>query len=154
MSVAKDADELGVQLVRFMRAVNRAKSQMARHGPDGLERLAYAALFCLVHDGPQRTGKLAELLHAEISTVSRESRSLVAHGLVERRADPIDGRACVLAATPEGERVFEENRKHRNRWLAAILADWPAEDRSAMTELLDRLNTGIEKTPPQMADQK
>ncbi|MEU7769608.1 MarR family winged helix-turn-helix transcriptional regulator [Nocardia sp. NPDC049190] len=154
MSVAEDADELGVQLVRFMRAVNRAKLQMTRHGPDSLDRLAYAALFCLVHDGPQRTGKLAELLRAEISTVSRESRSLVAHGLVERRADPIDGRACVLAATPEGERVFEENRKHRNRWLAAILADWPSEDRAAVTELLARLNTGIETTPPQLADQK
>ncbi|WP_228001800.1 MarR family winged helix-turn-helix transcriptional regulator [Nocardia australiensis] len=154
MSVAQDADELGVQLVRLMRAINRTKTQINRHGPDGLDRLAYAALFCLVHDGPQRTGKLAELLHAEISTISRESRSLVAHGLVERRADPIDGRVCVLAATPEGERVLEQNRELRNRWFAAILADWPTEDRSAMNELLDRLNTGIEKTPFQLADQK
>ncbi|MGO4647554.1 MarR family winged helix-turn-helix transcriptional regulator [Nocardia sp. 2YAB30] len=148
------ADRVGVQLVRFMRAINRAKSQLSKHGPDGLERLGYAVLFSLVRDGPQRTGKLAELLHAETSTISRQSRSLVAHGLVERRADPIDGRACVLAATAEGERVFEENRILRNRWLAEILADWPAEDRGTLTDLLDRLNTGIETTPRQTADQK
>ncbi|MEU1997438.1 MarR family winged helix-turn-helix transcriptional regulator [Nocardia gamkensis] len=142
------ADELGQRLVRFMRAVNRAKWLPARPGPDGLERLAYSVLFCLVHEGPQRAGRLAELLHTEASTISRQSRSLVAHGLVERRADPVDGRACVLAATAEGVRVFEENRALRNRWLADILADWPATDRDTLTALLDRLTAGIETTTP------
>ncbi|QIS03115.1 MarR family transcriptional regulator [Nocardia brasiliensis] len=147
------ADQVGVELVRFMRAITRAKARMAQPGPDGIERLAYSVLFCLVHDGPQRTGKLAELLHAEISTISRQSRSLVAHGLVERRADPIDGRACVLAATEEGVRVFEANRQQRNRWLAGILADWPAADRTTLTDLLARLNEGIESTPRDTAEQ-
>ncbi|WP_454199430.1 MarR family winged helix-turn-helix transcriptional regulator [Nocardia sp. Marseille-Q1738] len=148
------ADELGKQLVRFMRAVNRTKSQLAKAGPDGLERLAYSVLFCLVHEGPQRAGRIAELLHAEASTISRQSRSLVAHGLVERRADPVDGRACVLAATAEGVRVFEENRALRNRWLADILADWSARDRDTLTGLLDRLTAGIETTSRQPADWK
>ncbi|WP_280268704.1 MarR family winged helix-turn-helix transcriptional regulator [Nocardia wallacei] len=140
------ADQLGAQLVRLMRAIGRTKSQLAKHGPDGLERLAYAVLFCLVHDGPQRTGKLAEMLHAETSTISRQTRSLVSHGLVERRADPVDGRACVLVPTAEGVRVFEENRRIRNRWLAELIADWPDHDRAALTDLVERLVAGIEKT--------
>lgn len=149
-----DADRLGAQLIRFVRAVNRAKTQLSKTGPDGLEKLAYAMLFCLVHDGPQRTGKLAEQLHAEISTISRQTRSLVAHGLVERRADPIDGRACVLAATDEGVRVFAENRRLRNLWIAEVMADWPDADRSTLIALLDRLNCGIESTPPSTAEPK
>ncbi|WP_280382197.1 MarR family winged helix-turn-helix transcriptional regulator [Nocardia wallacei] len=140
------ADQLGAQLVRLMRAIGRTESQLAKHGPDGLERLAYAVLFCLVHDGPQRTGKLAEMLHAETSTISRQTRSLVSHGLVERRADPVDGRACVLVPTAEGVRVFEENRRIRNRWLAELIADWPDHDRAALTDLVERLVAGIEKT--------
>ncbi|MEU7143373.1 MarR family transcriptional regulator [Nocardia sp. NPDC046473] len=147
-----DADRLGAQLVRFVRLINRTKTQLSEHGPDGLERLAYAVLFCLVHDGPQRTGKLAEQLHSEISTISRQTRTLVEHGLIERRADPIDGRACVLAATAEGVRVFERNRRRRNLWIARLLADWPIEERSALTDLLDRLNTAIETTPPRMTE--
>ncbi|ONM48922.1 MarR family winged helix-turn-helix transcriptional regulator [Nocardia donostiensis] len=146
------ADRLGVQLSRFVRAINRAKAQLPE--PDGLERPALAVLYCLVHEGPQRTGKLAELLHAELSTISRQSASLVRHGLVERRADPIDGRACVLAATAEGERVLERSREARAHWLAEILADWPAQDRGTLVALIDRLNTGIEKTPRHPADQK
>ncbi|RDI46346.1 MarR family winged helix-turn-helix transcriptional regulator [Nocardia mexicana] len=140
------ADQLGAQLVRLMRAIGRTKSQLAKHGPDGLERLAYAVLFCLVHDGPQRTGKLAEMLHAETSTISRQTRSLVSHGLVERRADPVDGRACVLVPTAEGVRVFEENRRVRNRWIAELIADWPEHDRATLTDLVERLVAGIEKT--------
>ncbi|GAB2702856.1 MarR family winged helix-turn-helix transcriptional regulator [Nocardia thraciensis] len=140
------ADQLGAQLVRLMRAIGRTRSQLAKHGPDGLERLAYAVLFCLVHDGPQRTGKLAELLHAETSTISRQTRSLVSHGLVERRADPVDGRACVLVPTAEGVRVFEENRRIRNRWIAELITDWPEQDRATLTDLVERLVAGIEKT--------
>jgi DNA-binding MarR family transcriptional regulator len=142
-----DADRLGTQLVRFMRAMGRSKTRLAKHGPEGLDRLAYAVLFCLVHDGPQRTGKLAEQLHAEISTISRQTRSLVSHGMVERRADPVDGRACVLAATEEGVRVFEETRLQRNLWLAGILADWSQGERTALITLLDKLNAEIEMTP-------
>lgn len=147
------ADELGVQLVRFVRLINKAKSQVAKQGPDGIERAAYAILFHLIHDGPQRTSKLAETLHAEISTISRQSSSLVQHGLVERQADPEDGRACLLAPTTEGLRVFEENRRQRNRWLAEVLADWPEEDRELLNKLLDRLNSGIETSIPHVADQ-
>ncbi|WP_024802573.1 MarR family winged helix-turn-helix transcriptional regulator [Nocardia sp. BMG51109] len=140
------ADQLGAQLVRLVRAIGRTKSQLTKHGPDGLERLAYAVLYCLVQDGPQRTGKVAELLHAETSTISRQVRYLVSHGLVERRADPVDGRACVLAATEEGERVFEENRSIRNHRIAQMLADWPEDERAVLTRLVERLVTSIEKT--------
>lgn len=142
------ADDLGRELVRLMRAMGRAKSQITRAGPDGLERAAYGLLFCLVHDGPQRTSQLAENLHTEISTVSRQASALVGHGLVARQADPDDGRATLLAPTEEGVRVFEENRKQRNQWLADITADWPAGEREQLTALLDRLTSRIETFQP------
>jgi DNA-binding MarR family transcriptional regulator len=146
------ADNLGHELVRLVRLINRAKSQVAKMGPDSIERAAYAILFCLIHEGPQRTSKLAEFLHSEISTISRQSSSLVQHGLVERLADPEDGRACLLAPTKEGLRVFEENRKQRNQWLAEVLSDWSEEDRLTLCALFGRLNTDLEKTSPQLAD--
>jgi DNA-binding MarR family transcriptional regulator len=147
------ADDLGYQLVRFIRLINRAKSQVAKQGPDGIERAAYAILLCLIHEGPQRTSHLAEFLHSEISTISRQSSSLVQHGLVQRQADPEDGRACLLAPTAEGLRVFEENRKQRNQWLVEVLADWTDEDRQTLNALFSRLNSGIEANLPQLAEQ-
>ena len=146
------ADRLGRELVRFVRLINKAKSQVSAPGPDGIERAAYAILFALIHEGPQRTSKLAEFLHAEISTISRQSSSLVQHGLVERQADPEDGRACLLAATAEGMRVFEENRKQRNQWLAEVLGDWSEDDRRTFHRLFARLNSAIEEHSPHLAD--
>lgn len=142
------ADELGRELVRLMRAMGRAKSQITSSGPDGLERAAYGLLFCLVHDGPQRTSQLAENLHTEISTVSRQISALVSHELVERQADPDDGRACLLAPSAEGVRVFERNRRMRNEWLAEITSDWPSGEREQLTDLLDRLTSRIETFEP------
>ena len=146
------ADSLGHELVRFIRLINKAKSQVSKQGPDGIERAAYAILFTLIHEGPQRTSRLAESLHAEISTISRQSSSLVQHGLVERQADPEDGRACLLAPTAEGQRVFEENRKQRNQWLADVLGDWTDGEIQTLNKLFGRLNTGIENHSPQLAD--
>ena len=142
------ADELGRELVRLMRAMSRAKAHVTPSGPDGLERAAYGLLFCLVHDGPQRTSQLAENLHTEISTVSRQASALVGHGLVERQADPGDGRATLLAPTAEGVRVFEQNRRQRNQWLAQLTADWPAGERERLTSLLDRLTSRVEAYEP------
>lgn len=138
------ADGLGHQLIRFIRLVSRVGSHIATGQKDGVETAAYALLACLVMEGPQRTTALAEAVHSDISTVSRQSASLVRLGLLERRPDPQDGRACLLAATPEGERVFEYNRKQRDAHIATILAGWDEADVRTLTELLAKFNTDFE----------
>ena len=138
------ADQLGHQLVRFARLISRAKAQFAATHPDGVESASYALLAHLVIDGPQRTTALAEAVHSDPSTVSRQTSQLVSHGWVERRADPADGRACLLVATDEGQRVFHHNRCERTKHLAGLLSGWPAADRRTLVTLLDRLNTDFE----------
>jgi DNA-binding MarR family transcriptional regulator len=60
---------------------------------------------------------------------------------VDRTADPVDGRAQVLAASPEGSaRLARIRAARRSRW-AADLADWPTEDVATLAELLARINT-------------
>ncbi|MCP2166207.1 MarR family winged helix-turn-helix transcriptional regulator [Goodfellowiella coeruleoviolacea] len=140
------ADQLGRELVRFVRLIHRVKAHLAGAHKDGIERSSYALLACLVQEGPQRTTALAELVHSDPSTVSRQVSGLVQHGLVERQADPVDGRACRLAATPQGLRVFDENRRARNKQLAQLMAWWPEADRTQLVALLDRLNSDLESS--------
>ena len=52
--------------------------------------------------GPLRAGDLVTRLGQDKSTVSRQVAKLVELGLVDRTADPVDGRAQVLAPSPEG----------------------------------------------------
>ena len=74
------------------------------------------------------------------STVSRQISHLVDLGLVDRAADPVDGRAQVLTPSAEGSaRLTRVRDVRRARW-EDDLSDWPASDVATLAELLHRLN--------------
>lgn len=148
----RDADALGMQLVRMGRMLAHTKARfLRRRTDDGLETASYVLLFHLLGDGPQRTTALADAVYSDTSTVSRQIAALVRHGLVERRADPQDGRACLLAATEKGQNVLRQHRTQRNDAIARLLGDWPKADIRNLISLLDRMNTELENFPPQGA---
>lgn len=140
------ADAVGTQLTRLVRLLDRKHAQYQADHPDAVERATYILLVHLVKDGPQRAGTLAESVHSDPSTVSRQIAQLVKLGLVERTADPQDGRATLVGATVEGVRVFEENRHNRNAHIAALIADWDRADRHRFADLLSRFTTDFENT--------
>ncbi|HEX4224829.1 MAG TPA: MarR family winged helix-turn-helix transcriptional regulator [Pseudonocardiaceae bacterium] len=133
------------QLVRFMRLSKRAATRFASAHVDGIEQAAYIILYALVSEGPRRTTALAEAVHSDTSTVSRQVGALVRHGLVERQADPADGRACLLAATPRGVECFEAHRRARTAEMIQMLTNWSNQDLREGAELLDRLNGELER---------
>jgi DNA-binding MarR family transcriptional regulator len=132
------------QLTRFVRTVKRGMAHFGGPNREGIEAAAYGLLARLVTDGPQRTTALAAAVYADVSTVSRQSAALVRHGLVERRPDPVDGRASILAATPEGERVFQDSRKRHNENMARVLAGWSEQEVRQFATFLTRLNNDVE----------
>src|SRR5207249_2610885 len=119
--------QLGRQLIRFVRLVKRLSAQLIAEQGEGIEHAAYILRGCLVADGPRRTTALAEAVHSDPSTISRQVAALVRAGLVERRADPEDGRASLLAATETGTDVFERHRARRDKWIAGAVGGWPEE---------------------------
>ncbi|QYN40915.1 MarR family transcriptional regulator [Pseudonocardia sp. DSM 110487] len=124
--------------------MDRRQAQYQAEHPDAVERATYFLLVHLVKGGPQRAGALADAVHSDPSTISRQVAHLVRLGFVERTADPEDGRATLLVATDEGRRVFGENRRMRIERFAEMLADWPVEDRRKFAELLGRFATAFE----------
>ena len=146
------ADLIGAQLMRLVRLLERKQAQYQAEHPDAVERATYLLLVHLVKDGPRRAGALADAVHSDPSTVSRQLAHLVRLGYVERTADPIDGRATLLAATAEGRRVFEENRRRRTERIAGILEDWAPAERHAFGALLARFTTDFEYHMPRTAE--
>ena len=138
------ADAVSTALIRLVRLLERGRAQYQAENPDAVERATYLLLVHLVKGGPQRAGALAEAVHSDPSTISRQIGHLVKLGYVERTADPEDGRATLLAATDEGRRVLEENRRLRNERFSQILASWSDADRAALSAMLGRLTADIE----------
>jgi DNA-binding MarR family transcriptional regulator len=152
MDLAMDTDpdrgtavvQLSDQLMRFVLVLKRGMARFGGPNRDGIEYPAYGLLAHLVTDGPRRTTALADAVYADTSTVSRQTSALIRHGLVERRPDPEDGRASILAPTADGLRTFRDNRRRHNENMATILAGWPEQDVHRLAELLARLNTDLE----------
>src|ERR1044072_9301772 len=90
------ADEIGSQLVRLVRLIERVQAQYQAQHTDAVDRATYLLLVHLMKDGAHRAGALAEAGHSDPSTVSRQVAQLVRLGLVERVAAPADGRATLL----------------------------------------------------------
>ena len=129
---------LGDELARLMRVMQAFKAQAAGSGPEARERAAHVLLFPLTRLGPLRQGALAELVHADPSTVSRHVTLLVDRGLVRRVADAHDGRASRLIVTPAGEAVLDQLRQERNAHLAAATAGWSPAELATFTASLQR----------------
>jgi DNA-binding MarR family transcriptional regulator len=140
---------LGEQLPRFMRLVHALKSQMAGGDRD---RAALVLLFPLERLGPLRQGALAELVHADPSTVSRHVAQLVERGLVRRVADESDGRASWLVLTDAGSAAIAALRRERESHLDHVTAAWSPEELATFTALFSRLLDDITTTLPGIPD--
>ena len=140
---------LSEQLPRFMRLVHAVKSQLAGGDRD---RAALVLLFPLERLGPLRQGALAELVHADPSTVSRHVAQLVERGLVRRVADESDGRASRLVLTDAGSAAIVALRRERESHLDRVTAGWSPEELATFTALFSRLLDDITVNLPGVPD--
>lgn len=111
-----------------------------------VDPIGYPLLFNLL-DEPRRLSEIAERVHLDISTVSRQVSTLVAQGLVAKVADPSDGRAQMLTLTDEGRQMLIAIRARRNGWLAEVVTDWSDADLATFDSLLTRFADDVEAHP-------
>ena len=129
-----DSAAIGSAVVDLMRQLHGIKARLAT-GPEA-DHSPLFLLVKLVHTGPLRASALADLVGADPSTVSRQVASLVKAGLLERQADPNDGRACLLVPTDLGQAKVDEYKDRQAVAMAPIVSDWSGQDRADFIRLL------------------
>jgi len=92
-----------------------------------------------------RPGACAQAIGWDSSRLSHQLRRLEKRGLVQRQADPRDGRAAVLVMTDEGNEVYRKaigpHLRSAQKWFAAALTPTQLE---GLAEALQALQTHIE----------
>jgi DNA-binding MarR family transcriptional regulator len=89
--------------------------------------------------GPQGQAEVARRLMVTAPVVTRLAATLADAGLVERRTDPNDGRAVLLALTPKGRRRARAMRRDLLEAARELLEPIPAERRAALESALEEL---------------
>jgi DNA-binding MarR family transcriptional regulator len=141
------ARTLGDHLMRLVKLIQAGKHLMQVPHPE-VDPFHYPILF-RVWSEPQRLSDLAQALHADVSTTSRQVSHLTQLGLIEKVPDPQDRRAAQLGITEQGKAFVLALRASRNQQLDEVMAGWSDEDRDQFTHLLarflDDLETGLQR---------
>ena len=143
-SVPALQEELNALFVNLGRAINRLR----RADPTTVSRFEYGVLARLASGCTLRLGELAEAEDLDPSTMSRRVAALEDRGLIERRPDPLDGRAQRIAITDAGNALLTTSREAQVALVTDALASWTAADRDDLTQLLARLNDALTALRP------
>jgi DNA-binding MarR family transcriptional regulator len=115
-------------LVRRLRAERRFSLSQA------------AVLGRLDREGTQSIGDLAVAERVRPQSMTQTIADLEADGLIERHADPSDGRRTLVELTEQGRLTLEADRRQREGWLArAIAEDLSQAEQRVLMQALDLL---------------
>jgi DNA-binding MarR family transcriptional regulator len=105
-----------------------------------LDRASYLIARTLETTGPLSITRLASALGLDPTTVTRQISTMEAARLVDRRADPDDGRVTLVSLSNHGRRTAHTVRLVRKERLDTLLRDWTQADRRKLGRLLARFN--------------
>jgi DNA-binding MarR family transcriptional regulator len=146
--------EVADNITALLRTFGRARARLLAAAQHDVEWSAHIILKCLHSAGPMRASSLAECVHSDPSTVSRQVAALVKEGLLERQADPEDGRASILALTPKADAVLADHDRVRLEHFARVLDGWSDSDLRRFATLLRRFNAAYEGAGTSWVDER
>ena len=142
MVTTRNRDEAVIEVASRLRlAIARTARRLRQHSGSDLSAALTAALATVESRGPLTPSELAEIEHVKRPTATRILARLEGQGLVERTADPADGRSFLVAVTPAGATVLERLRKRKNAYLARRLRELDPAD----VEALERAAAVLER---------
>jgi len=130
---------------RLRLAIARMARRLRQEAGDDLSPSTMAALATIERHGPLTPSELAEIERIKRPTATRVLNRLAEDGLIERAADPTDGRSALIAVTKPGSALLKKLRSRKNAYLARRLRELSDDDVAALeraAEVLERLLDG------------
>jgi len=143
-----EIDDVAAELVLLFRSLKAMHRTLVSQSGLRLEMPATAMLATLDESGRQRASTLAEVLHVDLSSVSRQVAALEREGWLRRERDPADSRAALLELTDAGREVLDQVRRARLDHLARRLPGWTGAELQDFAAQLRRFRTDL-STPEQ-----
>jgi DNA-binding MarR family transcriptional regulator len=101
-----------------------------------------AALATIERHGPLTPSEIAAIERVKRPTITRTLGCLEREGLIDRAADPADGRSSLVSVNAAGRERLHRLRSRKNAYLARRMRDLSAEEIEALeraAEILERM---------------
>lgn len=102
-------------------------------------------LFEIRRRGSPSMQQVAEALGMDVTTFSRQAKSLEGKGLIARQVAPEDRRVSLLGVTAEGLRVLEQIDRYMAESLEKIFSTLTSFERETVVRSLELLNEVLTK---------
>jgi len=127
-----------LKLVRHLETFGRRSSVYQE-----VDRAGYIALRTLDGLGPSCINRLAQELHLDSSTVTRQVGVLESGDLVTRHVDPKDGRSWLIDLTALGRKAMRTVERGRHQAIDSMLRGWSTEEVHDLARMITKLNLAL-----------
>ena len=135
-------ERIAESAARLRLAIVRTARRMRQEAGADLSPTLIAALATIDRLGPLTPSELADVERVKRPTATRIAGALEKEGLIERAADPTDGRACLLSTSREGKALLKRVRSRKNAYISRRLrklGDDDVETLERAAEVLERM---------------
>jgi DNA-binding MarR family transcriptional regulator len=139
LSLEQVAAEIRGTLASLYRRIRQTKQTGELTLPES------SALSRLRHNGPTTGATLAKLEQISPQSIGVTVASLEAKGLIQRSADPADGRRVILSLTSAGDATVEARRSAREQQFTRALSALSADERAQLLQVMPLLERLLEE---------
>jgi DNA-binding MarR family transcriptional regulator len=113
--------------------------------PYGSSAARLSLMTYIAKNGGVRSAEIIKAFTLAPRTVTEAIDALETAGHVQRRSDPVDGRAKVISLTPAGAKLFRKLEPLWERFAEELLDALSGEERRQFATLLGKLNGRLEE---------
>ena len=135
-------ERIAESAARLRPAIVRTARRMRQEAGGELSPTLIASLATIERHGPLTPSELADIERVKRPTATRIAAALEKDDLIERAADPTDGRACLLSTSREGKALIKRVRSRKNAYISRRLrklGDEDVETLARAAEVLERM---------------
>ena len=137
----EDLDVVELELLKLVRHLETFGRRSSLY--QEVDRAGYIALRTLDGLGPSCINRLAQELHLDSSTVTRQVGVLESGDLVTRHVDPNDGRSWLIDLTALGRKAMRTVERGRHQAIDSMLRGWSTEEVHDLARMITKLNLAL-----------
>ena len=132
-------ESLELEIAMMVRALRTRTVELDKK--QEFKRASYLILLLITKNGPMSVKHIAEKLHLDISTVSRQAADLLADDMLSKQPSKTDGRSYLYDINSKDLDMMTHIRHSRKQRLSKMIQEWDETEIEEFARLMKKFNS-------------